>query len=76
MNDQHIDITITIDKSCLRDPESAPTHVEDVVYRLCAAIFESGGEYNVPGFLGNGHHAAQQVARTVRDEWVRRTTKS
>lgn len=77
MNDRIFDLPLTINLDRLADPESARNEVESLSYRLAAALFEAGAEYNVRAdgsrvYTGNGHHVAQEVAAMAGAVWAER----
>ena len=73
--DDTLTLTLTVDRERLRG-ELARAEVENLVYKLAAAIFEFGGEYNrhpdgSQACACHGHHAAQRLAEAAGKEWAR-----
>lgn len=78
--DRIFDLPLTINLDRLADPESARAEVENLTYRLAAALFETGAEHNRRPdgsrvYTGNGHHVAQEVAAMVGDVWAERCAR-
>ena len=71
-------VSVVVDHAALQDPVRARVHVENLVYRLGQAIFESGGEYNYRSDrrsvlkAGNSHHLAQHLATEAGVLWAER----
>lgn len=78
MTPREITVTVRINLDALVDPAQAPTEVEDAVYQIGQALFETGAEHNMrpdgrpvlPN--GNGHHMAQKLAAHARELWMKR----
>lgn len=66
------EIKITIKKQCFTDEEFAKGEMQNAIYQIAAIYFEQIGEHS--GFLyGNGHHAAQAIAKHAKEDWERRS---